>query len=120
VPDNFSTVADFVVTEALVQACEKMGASYHVGTVWSTDALLRESKDVIAEMRDLNVTGVDMVTSSILTVSQLKGLKAGAVLAVSDNLVTGELGFVSPKFFESETLTIDIALEAVRILEARR
>jgi uridine phosphorylase len=61
-----------------------------------------------------------MVTSSILTVSQLKGLKAGAVLAVSDNLVTGELGFVSPKFFESETLTIDIALEAVRILEARR
>jgi uridine phosphorylase len=120
VPDNFSTVADFVVTQALVEACEKLGANYHIGTVWSTDALLRESKEVIAQMCELRVMGVDMVTSSLLTISQLKGVKAGGVLAVSDNLITGELGFVSPKFFEAETLTIDVALEAVRILEARK
>jgi uridine phosphorylase len=120
VPDNYSTVADFVVTQALVEACEKLGATYHVGTVWSTDALLRESKEVIDQMCELNVTGVDMVTSSLLTVSQLKGVKAGGVLAVSDNLITGELGFVSPKFFEAETMTTDISLEAVRILESRK
>ena len=120
VPDNFSTVADFKVTQALVAACERMGATYHVGTVWSTDALLRESKELIDQMCELQVTGVDMVTSSLLTVSQLKGVKAGGVLAVSDNLITGELGFVSPDFFEAETLTIDVALEAVRILEARK
>jgi uridine phosphorylase len=117
-PDNFSTVADFVVTQALVDACEKLGATYHVGTVWSTDALLRESKELIDQMCELQVMGVDMVTSSLLTVSQIKGVKAGAVLAVSDNLITGELGFVSPKFYEAETTTIDVALEAVRILEA--
>jgi uridine phosphorylase len=120
VPDNFSTVADFVVTQALVEACEKLGATYHVGTVWSTDALLRESKELIDQMIELQVMGVDMVTSSLLTVSQLKGVKAGGVLAVSDNLITGELGFVSPKFFEAETVTIEVALEAVRILEARK
>ena len=120
VPDNFSTVADFVVTQALVKACEKLGVTYHVGTVWSTDALLRESKELIDQMCELRVIGVDMVTSSLLTVSQLKGVKAGGVLAVSDNLITGELGFVSPKFFEAETMTIDVALEAVRILEARK
>jgi len=119
VPDNFSTVADFVVTQALVKACEKLGVTYHVGTVWSTDALLRESKELIDQMCELRVIGVDMVTSSLLTVSQLKGVKAGGVLAVSDNLITGELGFVSPKFFEAETVTIDVALEAVRILEAQ-
>jgi len=119
VPDNFSTVADFGVTQALIDACKKLGATYHVGTVWSTDALLRESKELIDQMCELNVIGVDMVTSSLLTVSQLKGVKAGGVLAVSDNLITGELGFVSPKFFEAETTTIDVALEAVRILESR-
>ena len=118
VPDDFSTVADFEVTQALVRACIKMGVTYHVGTVWSTDALLRESKELIDQMCELKVMGVDMVTSSLLTVSQLKGMKAGGVLAVSDNLITGELGFVSPRFFEAETTTIDVALEAVRILEA--
>jgi purine-nucleoside phosphorylase len=108
------------VTQALVAACEKLGATYHVGTVWSTDALLRESKELIDQMCELNVLGVDMVTSSLLTVSQLNGVKAGGVLAVSDNLITGELGFVSPKFYEAETITIDVALEAVRILEIQK
>lgn len=119
VPDHFSTVADFVVTQALVRACERLGVTYHVGTVWSTDALLRESKELIDQMHELRVLGVDMVTSSLLTVSQLKGVKAGGVLAVSDNLITGELGFVSPRFFEAETTTIDVALEAIKILETR-
>lgn len=119
VPENFSTVADLVVSSALVEACEKLGVTYHLGTVWSTDALLRETKELIQEMCDLNTAGVDMVTSSILTVAQLKGVKAGAVLAVSDNLITGELGFVSPVFYEAETKAVDVSLEAIRILESK-
>jgi uridine phosphorylase len=120
VPDNFSTVADILVTRALMDACEELGCTYYVGSVWSTDALLRETKEIIKEMCDLKVVGVDMVTSSVLTVAQIKGLRAGGVLAVSDNLVTGELGFVSPKFFEAQTRTIDVAVKAVEILEAQK
>lgn len=120
VPDNFSTVADILVTRALMQACEELGCTYYVGSVWSTDALLRETKDMIRQMCDLKVVGVDMVTSSVLTVAQLKGMKAGGVLAVSDNLITGELGFVSPRFFEAETRTIDVSIKAIEILESQK
>jgi purine-nucleoside phosphorylase len=88
--------------------------------VWSTDALLRETKELIEEMCELNTVGVDMVSSALFTVAQLKGLKAGGVLAVSDNLITGELGFVSPRFYEAETKTIDVAFEAIRILESKK
>ena len=119
VPKNFSTVADFVLTKALVDACEALGYTYYIGSVWSTDALLRESKEMIADMCDLQALGIDMVTSSLLTVAQLKGVKAAAVLAVSDNLITGELGFVSPKFYEAETHTIDVAVKAIEILESQ-
>ncbi|MGL1934133.1 MAG: hypothetical protein OCD01_03905 [Fibrobacterales bacterium] len=119
VPSNFSTVVDLMTTSALVEACENLGVTYHVGLTWSTDALLRETKELIAEMCDLKCIGVDMVTSALLTVAQVKGLKAGAVLAVSDNLITGELGFGSLKFFEAETKTIDIAFEAINILESK-
>lgn len=120
VPDNFSTVADIILTGALIEACEKLAVTYHVGTVWSTDALLRETKDLIAEMCEINTYGVDMVTSAILTIAQLKGVRSAAILAVSDNLITGEIGFVSPKFYEAETKSIEIALEAIRIMEAKK
>ena len=120
VPDNFSTVADMTVTSALIEACENLNVTYHVGTVWSTDALLRETKKLIDDMCELNTIGVDMVTSALLTVAQIKGLKAGGVLAVSDNLITGELGFVSPRFYAAETKTIDVAFEAIKILESKK
>jgi len=118
VPESFSTLADLSVTRALIEACERLGQPFHVGTVWTTDALLRESKAMIEEMIELKAIGVDMISSSLLTVAQLKGVKAGGILAVSDNLITGELGFVSPKYYEAETRAAGVALEAVNILES--
>ncbi len=120
VPDSFSTVADIYLTQALMEACKKLGYTYHMGTIWTTDALLRETKTQIQKMCELNVIGVDMISSSLLTVAQLKGARAGGILAVSDNLITGELGFVSPKYFEAETHTIDVAIEAIKILESKK
>jgi uridine phosphorylase len=120
VPDSFSTAADVLATRALMEACERLEYSYHVGTIWTTDALLRESKTMIEEMCALKAIGVDMISSSLLTVAQLKGVKAGGILAVSDNLITGELGFASPKYFRAETHAIRAAFEAITILELKK
>ena len=103
-----------------MEACERLEYTYHAGTIWTTDALLRETKQMIEEMCALKAIGVDMISSSLLTVAQLKGLKAGGILAVSDNLITGELGFQSPKYFRAETRTIRAALEAISILESKK
>lgn len=120
VPDSFSTAADVVVTGALMEACERLKYTYHVGAVWTTDALLRETKAMIEEMCELKAIGVDMISSSLLTVAQLKGVKAGGILSVSDNLITGELGFQSPKYFRAETRAIRVAFEAISILESKK
>jgi uridine phosphorylase len=119
VPANFSTVSDIKVTNALMEAAEAVGISYHLGTVWTTDALLKETKERVEKMRSLKVKAVDMVSASLLTVAQLYEVKAGAILAVSDNLITGELGFVDPKYYETEEAMIDIALKAVKIMEGK-
>jgi uridine phosphorylase len=119
VPSNFSTVSDVRVTSALMNAAEMLGVKCHVGVVWTTDALLKETKELVEEMRRLQVKAVDMVSSSLLTVAQLYGVKAGTILAVSDNLITGELGFMDPKYYETEEAMIDIALKAVTIMEDR-
>ncbi len=119
VPSNFSTVSDIKVTNALIEAIEKAGIKYHLGTVWTTDALLKETREQVEKMRGLKVKAVDMVSASLLTVAQLYEVKAGSVLAVSDNLITGEIGFIDPKYYETEAAMIDIALEAVKIMDSR-
>ncbi len=116
VPDNFSTVSDVRVTAALMKAAEALGVTFHLGLTWTTDALLRETRERVREMRDLKIKAVDMVSSSLLTIAQLYEVAAGSILTVSDNLITGELGFMSPRYYETEEKMIDIALEAVAIL----
>jgi uridine phosphorylase len=119
VPANFSTVADVRVTAALMKAAESLGVTCHRGLAWTTDALLRETRERVREMRKLTVKAVDMVSSSLLTIAQLNEVAAGSILTVSDNLITGELGFMSPRYYETEEKMIDIALEAVTILEGQ-
>jgi uridine phosphorylase len=119
VPSNFSTVSDVRVTTALMNAAEMLGVKFHLGVVWTTDALLKETKELVEKMRRLRVKAVDMVSSSLLTIAQLYGVKAGTILAVSDNLITGELGFVDPKYYETEEAMIDIALKAVTLMEEK-
>jgi len=117
VPENFSTVSDIKVTNVLIKAAEKVGIKYHLGTAWTTDALLQETKERVEKMRRLKVKVVDMVSASLLTVAQLYEVRAGAILAVSDNLITGEMGFIDPKYYETETAMIDITLEAVKLMD---
>ena len=59
---------------------------------------------------------MDMVSSTLLTICQLHKVKAGSILAVSDNVITGEMGFMNPMYYMAETKLIEIALETVRRL----
>lgn len=93
--------------------------STHRGTVWTTDALLRETKEVINPVIEKGAIAVDMVTSSFLTVASFYKRKAAAILIVSDNLITGEMGFSNIKLFDGEQKMIDVALGAVKILEKK-
>ena len=62
---------------------------------------------------------VDMVSSAMLTIAQTYNVKAGAILAVSDNVVTGEMGFMNPLYYMAEAKVIEISLEAVKRLEGK-
>ena len=57
-----------------------------------------------------------MVTSTFLTIAQVRDKKAGAVLAVSDECLYGKFGFRDPAFFEAEQKTIEVARQALKYL----
>jgi len=127
VPPEYPAVASLEVVSALVKAAEKLGVKYHLGTVWTSDAFYAEGMDYVNLWNKAGVLSVEMECSGIFTIANLRGLRAGAILAVDGNLVkgvkkgefepgekTGELADKVRKAIDDE---IRVALEAVKILE---
>ena len=119
VDSKFLTVADKKIADTLYEVANGMGLSVHRGTCWTTDALLRETREIVEAKRKEGSIAVDMVSSALLTIAQLHNIKAGSILAVSDNVITGEMGFMNPLYYMAETNLINIALEVVKRLEGK-
>ena len=119
VDKDFKTIADKKISDTLVAVAKEMGATVHRGKVWTTDALLRETRQIVEAKRKEGAIAVDMVSSTLLTIAALHKRKAAAILAVSDNVITGEMGFMNPLYYMAETKLIEIALETVKRLDAK-
>jgi len=119
VKPDFVTQADKKITDTMEEVAKGMGCTVHRGTAWTTDALLRETREIVEAKRKEGAIAVDMVSSTILTIAQTYNIKAGSILAVSDNLVTGEMGFMNPLYYMAESSIINIALETVKKLEGK-
>jgi uridine phosphorylase len=116
VAENFSTKAHADVIDALKAAAEGVKVRYHLGRIFTTDALFQETPELIQQLSEQNLSGIDMVTSAFLTIAQVRGKKAGAVLAVSDECLCGRFGFRDPAFLEAEQKTIEVARKALQYL----
>jgi uridine phosphorylase len=119
VDQDFKTVSDAGLVDVLSEVQEEMGVSFHRGLIWTTDALLRETRELIDKVRGQGAIAVDMVSSALLTIAQVNNVKACSISAVSDNLITGELGFINPSYYEAESKVVKICLEAVKRLEGQ-
>lgn len=117
VAKNFSTVADPGIVRALEQAAKSAGVRYHLGSVFTTDALFQETPELIHDLEQQGVAAIDMVTSAFLTIAQVRGKKAGAILAVSDECLHGKFGFRDPMFLKAEEKMVEVALKALRFMD---
>jgi uridine phosphorylase len=116
VESAFETIADKKIYDTICNAAVASGIAVHRGCVWTTDALLRETRQIIEAKRQEGALAVDMVSSVVLTIAQTYGVRAGAILAVSDNVITGEMGFMNLLYYMAETKIIEIALQAIKQL----
>ncbi len=127
VPTGYPAVADFQTVKALIEAAEGLKRRFHLGIIVSSDAFYVENKDFIRSYNEANVLSVEMEASALFTIANLKRLRAGAILAVDSNLVTGlkkgefepgekkgELDYRVKRAIEDE---IKIAINAVKLLE---
>lgn len=115
VEDNYQPKVSLDVTNTL-EAAFKGAGTVHRGGIWTTDAIFRETKEIVNPYIEKGAIAVDMVTSPFVTVANLNNKKVAAICAVSDNLITGQMGFTDFRFFEAEMKMIDLAFGAIEKL----
>ena len=89
------------LTAWLGETLRNNGMSWQEGRVWSTDAPYRESRELLASLRqEHDIAAVDMEYSALCTVALFRGIDFAACLLVSDELWQKEWrpGFSSPAF----------------------
>jgi len=70
----------------LRESCEEDGLKPALGPHWTTDAPYRETLDKITNYHDQGVLGVDMETSAMYTLGQVRNVEVCNLLVVSDEL----------------------------------
>ncbi len=121
---EYPAVADYEVVVALVQAAENLGYKHHVGITASADSFYvgqgRQGfkgytqsfvEDILQDLQRTNVLNFEMESSALFTLSNLYGLRAGAICAVATNRLTGEWVVGA-----GETECMEVANEAVKVL----
>jgi len=123
VREDYPASADDRVVGALVAAAERLDYDYHVGVTASADSFYAGqgrpgfggfeaagSDELVENLRAANVVNFEMEAAAVLTLSNLYGLRAGAVCTVYANRTTGEFRT------EGERRAAEVASEAVSIL----
>jgi len=124
VQTEYPAVANYEVVLALIEACEKLKFKYHLGITASTDAfyvgegregykgyIQSKHKDILPDLQKAKVINLEMETSLIFTLANLYNLRAGAICAVFDNLLTNKWVVKGEKDIGK------VASEAVAILD---
>lgn len=108
---QFAPCADWSLLRAAVAASETRGVPTHVGGIYSSDVFYDERPDLNEQMIRHGILGVEMEAAELYTLAARYGVRALAVLTVSDHLIRHE-ALASSERETSFGDMVEIALEA--------
>ncbi len=88
-PGVFAPIADFELARRAADACERMGYSYKVGNVLSSDTFYTENAHNDRWM-NMGVLAIEMEAAALYMNAARSGNRALVILTISDHLLTGE------------------------------
>ncbi|HVX42940.1 MAG TPA: hypothetical protein VHC49_03615 [Mycobacteriales bacterium] len=113
-PAGDTVRADADLTERLVRAAENRGVTPALGSSWTTDAPYRECVDGLRRHRDSGALVVEMEAATIFAVARARNVRAGLIVATSDELSEDWLpGFSHPDYLKALIRAADIVMDAV-------
>ncbi|MGI2258829.1 purine-nucleoside phosphorylase [Shewanella sp. GXUN23E] len=113
---DFAMIADFGLLRRAADAAEKLGASYHVGNLYSSDLFYSPDESRYDFMEKYGMLGVEMEAAGLYGVATEFGARALAMMTVTDHLRLGQHLSAEER---QQTLNdmIKLTLEAVKDLD---
>lgn len=87
---DFAPIASYNMMKIAIEECEKLGASYAVGNILSSDMFYNADAEASAKWTQMGVLGVEMEAAALYMNAAAAGKNALAICTVSDHLLTGE------------------------------
>jgi uridine phosphorylase len=126
VDEGYPAVAHHEVVLALISAAEALGAPYHVGLTATAAGfygwqgrrggpLEPRFPDLTERLARMNVLNLEMESSTLFTLSQLAGIRAGTVCAVYANRPQNRFVEGAEKD-RAEARAIELGLRAIEVL----
>ena len=121
---DYPAIADYRIVRASIDACERLGLTYHLGLVRTHDAFYLESpwahgdyKARLQKWIDLGVLAVENESSTIFVVASMQGVRAGTIL-LSGNPIFGE-GEEDSDLETHKKDLVRVGIEAAKILHEK-
>ena len=86
----FAPLADYDVLRIAIEEAEKVGASYAVGNLLSSDTFYNDNTEILSRWEKLGILGVEMEAAALYMNAARAGKRALAICTVSDHILTGE------------------------------
>ena len=125
VDSKYPALANQEVVMALIEAAEKLNVKYHVGLAYTSASFFcgqgrpgfnnyKQSwmETILNDMQRAGVLNFEMEAATVLTLSHLFGLRAGAVFSVVANRVKDQFAYKGRAIEQS----VAVSTEAVKIL----
>ncbi|MBE6674578.1 MAG: purine-nucleoside phosphorylase [Ruminococcaceae bacterium] len=108
---TFAPIASYKLMAECVNKAKKMGLSYHVGNLLSSDTFY--SDDTSSDWAKMGVMAVEMEAAALYMNAARLGKNALAICTISDHLITGEATSSEERqssFTEMMTLALETAI----------
>jgi len=106
---------DAGLCQALRRSLTEAGCGFHAGTIWTTDAIYRETRGKVAAYGARGMWAVDMEMSALFNVARYRGVGLAGLLLVSDELftMTWRHGLRDERFHAARRQALRLALEVL-------
>jgi purine-nucleoside phosphorylase len=109
------TTPDIKLVNKISEELAKSEIKHKKITLWTTDAIYRETERKIAWYRDLGADAVEMECSALFAVAEYRKISLGAILIVSDSVASKDWnpGYHYKKFKEARKAVCEFVLNFI-------
>jgi len=101
------------------QVLNKNQIEFHAGTIWTTDAVYRETRHLVEAHQQDGILAVEMELSALYSVAKFRRVALAGILVVSDELSSLDWrpGFKDKRFVQGRRTACRVVKELCRIPE---